>query len=222
MESDIPAPALRNSLPVSTYDEAILTTDDVPPIVLDVIRFVDCNFEKIQSFDNDLTSGWEGWLQAELAYMLRDNQCRALPLEYTLIEREIPTYQNKKQRIDLFCRTNRECFDEENKCISPHDGPAAHPRLGVELKAGTGYEDYETGTVYSYRKEFIKDIEKTQSMDTSWTSACGARIFAIWVTLAPEVKGYERVSTQGYGSVRYKETASGAYVFWWHKDFARA
>ena len=131
------------------------------------------------------------------------------------------TFINPKQRIDIFCRSNLEYFGDRGKCIRGHDAGNEHPRIGIELKTGD-YEDHMTGTVYSFRKRLMEDIEKIQTRSPEWTNTCGARVFAVGVTGSDgDLCGYEAVLKPGYMRVQYTKTPSRFFVAWWYKDFLR-
>jgi hypothetical protein len=71
-----------------------------------------------------------------------------------------------------------------------------------------------TGTVYSFRKRLMEDIEKIQTRSPGWTNTCGAWVFAVGVTGSDgDLCGYEAVLKPGYMRVQYTKTPSR---FLWH------
>lgn len=199
---------------------------DIPPIIVDIINFVNSHSEKIKVIDEDLEGGWEGWLQVELALLHNEySQPLALSNEYS-VEREVPTYIEPRQKIDLWYRSNQEFFgddDDKNVCVRCRDSGADHPRIGIELKCFTSYKDYWTGTARHLQAEVLADIMKIQNMHPVFTKACGARVFAVGVTQAEgDLCGYTQALTLGNIPVQYAMTMSdGIFVIWWYKDFPR-
>ena len=122
----------------------------------------------------------------------------------------MPTFINPKQRIDSFCRSNLEYFDDRGKCIRGHDAGNEHLRIGIELKTGD-YEDHMTGTVYSFRKRLMEDIEKIQIRSPEWTNTCGAQVFASTGSDG-DLCGYEAVLKPSYIRVQYTKTLSRFFV----------
>ena len=119
---------------------------DIPPIIVDIINFVNLHSEKITVIDEDFQGGWKGWLQVELALLLHNKypQPLALSREYS-VEREAYAYIASKQRIDLWCRSNKEFFGDGGDkyiCVRCRDSGADHPRIGIELKCFTFYKDH--------------------------------------------------------------------------------
>ena len=57
---------------------AVQATEDVPPVIFDIICLLNDNGEWLEDLD-DLNGGWEGWLQVELALYLSKNDGRTLP-----------------------------------------------------------------------------------------------------------------------------------------------
>ena len=210
----------------SKLGDAVQTNDFLPPVIVDIINLVDRNSEKLEFFD-ELDGGWEGWLQPELAYYLSPQtpaNAFTPTYGYTSVQREVRTFINPSDRINIFCRSRQEYFNEGGECIASHDSDQAHPRIGIELKAGTGYKDHSTGTKYSLTKRIMEDIEKIQNMHPDWTGSCGARVFAVGISKEQEYQGYEKTMNQllpPFEPVRYTMTRNGFCVIWWFKDFPK-
>ncbi|KAL9081683.1 MAG: hypothetical protein Q9159_007124 [Coniocarpon cinnabarinum] len=187
-------------------------------ILVDILRFIEDNRYKI-SFLADQKGGWEGWLQAELAWHIERTT------SYT-VDREEAVFNDQHQHIDLWC-TPRPRHVAPNRSWQPNYG-----NIGVELKCEGMWQDVMMGD-QNFHRRVMADVAKVDSgINQKKLGPMGCLVYVLGVTTAKEdIEHFKFQSDTVTGWPRFDYWASSPkegpdphpalYVFWWQADFGQ-
>ena len=183
-------------------------------IIVDILQFIENNRAKI-IFLAEQKGGWEGWLQAELAYHL-DRSTKYM------VDREKAVFNDENQQIDLWC-TPRIPFYPANDF--------SFGEIGVELKCEGMWQDTVVKEEHFYGR-VLADLAKVQKgIDGTQLISAFCHVYAVGVTTDKEDIGRFKLKSDWVpGAANFSYWASSSlegsddpalYVFWWQAYFPR-